>query len=308
MSPAGALAAPALSSGVRRITLNGASAPLSALLAEPAAPTPRAVVVALHGCGLTSGYFDGQAHPSLSLLTLGASRGYTVLALDRPGYGRSSAHLPEGLPLTEQAAMVRAALGAFAACHPTGAGFLLLAHSFGGKLALHLAADGLPDLLGLDISGCGHRSAVDPARHPLRGGHMRAARHWGPLGLYPEGTFRRDRVPAAPVPSREMAELDGWPQRFGEVAARVRVPVRFTFAEHERWWLHDDSDLADLAAGLTRAPRVRTERQPGAGHNISLGLAARTYHLRALRFLAGCLDEPGPTTTPVASTEGQYLP
>lgn len=288
MNPTRPAVTPALSSGVRRITLNGAEAPLSALLAEPAT-TPRAVIVALHGGGLTSGYFDGQAHPSLSLLTLGASRGYTVLALDRPGYGRSAAHLPDGLSLTDQAAMVRAALGAFAARHPTGGGLLLLAHSFGGKLALHLAAGGLCDLRGLDISGCGHRSALLPGQLPFGGGRLRTTRLWGPLRLYPAGTFRHDRVPAAPVPIRESAEIARWPEQFGTLASRVRVPVRFTFAEHERSWLHGDDDLADLAAALTGAPRVRTERQPGSGHNISLGLAARTYHLRALDFLGGCL-------------------
>ena len=42
---------------------------LSGLLAEPP-DEPRAVVVGLHGGGMDARYFDGQAHPSLSLLTL----------------------------------------------------------------------------------------------------------------------------------------------------------------------------------------------------------------------------------------------
>jgi hypothetical protein len=72
------------------------------------------------------------------------------------------------------------------------------------------------------------------------------------------------------------------------VAARVRVPVRFTFAEHESWWRHDDTALAALTSPLATA-RVVVDRQQGAGHNISLGWAARSYHLRAFAFLEECL-------------------
>ncbi|WP_328718544.1 alpha/beta fold hydrolase [Streptomyces sp. NBC_00247] len=289
--------APPLSAGVRRVVLDGAGVQLSALLAEPAAGrAPRAVVVAVHGGGVTSGYFDGQAHPSLSLLTLGASLGYTVLAVDRPGYGDSAARLPAGLPLAEQAVVVRAALAGFSERRPGDAGrLLLLAHSFGGKLALRLAADeGLPGLRGIDISGCGHRSTVR-ADEPLpRAGIRRAVRHWGPARLYPAGAFRPGRVPAAPVPAAEVAELASWAADFEEIAPRVRVPLRFTFAAHEPWWRHGDDDLADLAARFVHAPRVHTERLPETGHNISLGLTARAYHRGALDFLGGCLADPEP--------------
>jgi pimeloyl-ACP methyl ester carboxylesterase len=142
---------PGTSAGVRRLSLPAGDITLSALLAEPAhaGPShagssdagPRATVVALHGSGMSAGYFDGQAHPDLSLLALGARLGYTVLALDRPGYGESAARLPDGAPLANQAALVTAALRAFAAGHQTGAGLFVLAHSHGGKLALTVAAD-----------------------------------------------------------------------------------------------------------------------------------------------------------------------
>ncbi|NUK82657.1 alpha/beta hydrolase, partial [Streptomyces lunaelactis] len=46
---------------------------LSALLC--AVENPRAVVVALHGAGTGADYFDGRAHPDVSLLTLGARLG-----------------------------------------------------------------------------------------------------------------------------------------------------------------------------------------------------------------------------------------
>ncbi|MGX1545658.1 alpha/beta hydrolase [Streptomyces adustus] len=295
--------APEDSRGVRRITLEAAGVTLSALLSEPEGTTPRAVVVAVHGGGMNAAYFDGRARPQLSLLTLGARLGYTVLAVDRPGYGHSAAGLPRGQGLADQAATLRAALHDFSSRWDTGAGLFLLAHSYGGKVALTTAAQsGLPELLGLDISGCGHEYALSP--HETPGSHTRGRlrMNWGPLRLYPPDTFATSRSLVEPMPAYERAELDRWPELFRATAPRVRVPVRLTFAEHEAWWRHDETTLTDLAAYFTAAPRLVVDRQPDAGHNISLGWAARSYHLRALSFLEGCLaaDEATPARRPAS--------
>ncbi|MFJ3671267.1 alpha/beta hydrolase [Streptomyces sp. NPDC090106] len=287
--PPGGARTTAAPPGPRRITLDAGGTPLSALLAAPpTAAAPRATVLALHGGGMTAGYFDGRAHPGQSLLALGARLGYTVLALDRPGYGASTPHLPTGQTLTEQAATVRTALAAYTATHTLGAGLFLLGHSYGGKLALTCAADGLPaHLLGVDVSGIGHRLAVPPHTLPSASADRRGQwkHNWGALRLYPPDTFRHCPGIVAPMPERERAEVPSWPARFTATAARVRVPVRFTFAEHEKWWRHDDQTLAELPGLLPHAPRVLVERQPQAGHNISLGWTAHAYHLRALAFL-----------------------
>jgi pimeloyl-ACP methyl ester carboxylesterase len=294
------------SPGVRRITLDAAGLPLSALLAEPPGGSPRAVVVAVHGGGMNAGYFDCRAHPRQSLLTLGAGLGHTVLAVDRPGYRCSADRLPHGQDLAEQAASLRAAVHDFGSRHDTGGGLFLLAHSYGGKVALTAAADSPPPhLLGIDVSGCGHRYAVEP--HELPGAHDdagRLRRSWGPLGLYPSGTFRESGAIVEPVPALERAELARWPELFRTTAPRVRVPVRLTFAEHEAWWRHDDEALRDLAAHFTAAPHVSVERQPAAGHNISLGRAARAYHLRALAFLEDCLAARERPLAPGAAEPG----
>jgi pimeloyl-ACP methyl ester carboxylesterase len=280
---------PTHSAGVRPILLETAGLTLSGLLAEPTDGPPRATVVAVHGGGMRAGYFDGQVCPDLSLLTLGARLGFTVLALDRPGYGRSAAQAPDGLTLDEQSAVLSESLDAFAERYPVGGGFLVLAHSYGGKLAFATVAR-TPGLLGLDASGIGHRYYLGSAdRQPLRR-QLDWERNWGPLGLYPPGTFRAAEALVTPIPVREGAEIARWPEVFEELAPRIDIPLRLTFAEHEAWWRHQEPDIAELTARLTKAPVVRVERQPGAGHNVSLGWAARCYHLRAFAFFEECLQ------------------
>ncbi|MEU9035618.1 alpha/beta fold hydrolase [Streptomyces sp. NPDC048352] len=275
---------------VRSVTLDAGGIPLSGLLALPAQPVPRALVVALHGSGMSAGYFDSRARPGLSLLELGAGLGYAVLALDRPGYGASAAVLPEGQDLQGQTAAVLAALEGFVRDRDPGAGVLLVGHSGGGRVALAAAAAARGGLvpLGVDLSGLGRRFLVEPWRLPGPDLPGEWRRHWGALRFYPPDAFRLGQRLLRPVPAVEMRETLRWPEMYPSVAAGVGVPVRFTFAEQELWWRHDGEALEELLTPLMGAsPEVA--RQAHAGHNISLGWAARTYHLRVLSFLEECL-------------------
>ncbi|MFF3018294.1 alpha/beta hydrolase [Streptomyces sp. NPDC057939] len=277
---------------VRAVTLDGGGIPLSGLLALPPGGAPRALVVALHGAGMSAGYFDSRARPGLSLLELGASLGYAVLAVDRPGYGASAAVLPEGQDLAGQTTTLLAALEGFARAHDTGAGLLLVAHSNGGRLALSTAAAlgaggpgaAVGPLLGVDVSGIARRLAVEPGALPGSAGRVQWRRHWGALRFYPPDAFRLGQELLRPVPAVEAREILEWPAAYPAVAARIRVPVRFTFAEQEQWWRHDPDAVEELLAPLSMAS-TEVVRQPDAGHNISLGWAARAYHLRVLSFL-----------------------
>lgn len=81
---------------------------MSALVAE--STQPNAVIVALPGGAVTSGYFDAPDQPRLSLLRTGAALGFTVIALDRQAPCRGS--------LASEA--TGAAGGARAAAHRVG--------------------------------------------------------------------------------------------------------------------------------------------------------------------------------------------
>ncbi|WP_371578357.1 alpha/beta fold hydrolase [Streptomyces sp. NBC_01314] len=274
---------------VEKVELVAGDVRLSGLLALPPRGEPRAVLVALHGGGMGAGYFHGQADPSISLLSLAAAAGYAALALDRPGYGVSAGPLPQGMRLAEQAVCVRAALRAYAVEHGRRTSFFLVGHSLGGKLALTMVATAEPEdrLLGVDVSGVGERWALSRAQLAAAGELYDHRLHWGPLALYPPGTFRMAQHLVGPIPPREAEEIPHWPRRYAGLAHRIRVPVRFTFAEHERFWACDPAALRDLTTPLA-SPLVCTDHVIGAGHNISLGYAARRYHLSVLSFLEEC--------------------
>ncbi|MET9324278.1 alpha/beta fold hydrolase [Streptomyces sp. NPDC003038] len=268
-----------------RYVLDAGGIPLSAILAEPAAGTARrSTILAIHGRGMRAAYWN-------SLIPLATGLGHAVLAVDRPGYGASAGLLPEGQSLAEQAQTLHAALKEHARTHDIGAGVFLLGHSDGGKVALHTAAtDGAVPLLGLDTSGTGYRYDPRALHFPstLGGGATRL--NWGPLNLYPRGTFQASRTLLAPTPPRESAETLHWPRQFEALAPDVRIPVRLTFAQHEAWWHLDAPTLSAMANQLTASPQVTIDHLPAAGHNISLGHSAHAYHLRALAFLEDCLQ------------------
>ncbi|WP_250283894.1 MULTISPECIES: alpha/beta hydrolase [unclassified Frankia] len=286
----------------RHVRLDAGDVELSGLLAEPDGQ-PRALVVGLPGGGMRASYFHGRTHPDLSLLAIGTALGFSVLALDRPGYGASAGL---GLPhqrLAGQTAITWRALEAFTASHAVGAGLFLIGHSFGTMLSVSLAADERGErLLGLDVSGVGaryrdglwpSRIAADSSAAEIHREHALAARRlfWGPEHLYPPGTFVLGTVPTAPVPAGEASDAAKWPRWLPLLGPRVRVPVRWTLADHEAWWDLDEAMDAELRAAFSAAPHFELVRQRGAGHNISLGWAARSYHLRALSFAEECIRD-----------------
>lgn len=295
--------------------------PVSALLAE--APRPRAVIVALHGGAATSAYFDAPDHPRLSFLRTGAALGFTVIALDRPGYGSSAAHARELASVARRVDLAYAAVGRLLEDCPRGAGVFLVGHSMGCSLAVQMAADERgADLLGLEIAGIGRHHdpgvaavlAASAPRGPGRDESAAAVREmiWGPGHLYPAGAAASI---ASATPGYEPDDVRSWPGSFPALAARVRIPVRYSLGDHERVWRSGPAALADIAALFTAAPRVVTDEQAGGGHNLSLGRSALAYHLKVLSFAEECVlareeagsissDRPARAVAPAPLTGG----
>jgi pimeloyl-ACP methyl ester carboxylesterase len=265
--------------------------PMSALMAE--APRPRAVIVALHGGAATPAYFDAPERPRLSLLRTGATLGFTVVALDRPGYGSSAPYADLMASAERRVDLAYAAVGALLEERPRGAGVFVLGHSMGCVLAVRMAADERgAGLLGLEIAGIGRHyqpraaEALDSRRvhGPGDGTEMRDV-IWGPDHLYPADAASGIYSPA---PGYEGDEVRSWPRDFPALAAGVRIPVRYSLGDHEGVWRSGPAALADVAALFTAFPRVVAEEQASSGHNLSLGLSAMAYHLKILSFVEEC--------------------
>jgi len=277
--------------------------PMSALVAEPENPgEPKAVIVAIHGGGTTAVYFDCPGHPALSLLRTGAAAGFTVVALDRPGYG-SSAPYPDAMGRPEQ--RVDLAYGAVERIlgeRPRGAGLFLMGHSGGCELVMRMGADERgAGLLGIELAGTGRhyhpdaREILKVATRERRPAGLRELL-WHPENLYPPEVLGGATVsPTAPAYEDQM--VANWArQDFPALAPAVRVPVHFSIAEHEKVWQNDASAMEEIAASFSGAPQFTIHRQPGAGHNLSLGHAAADYHAKVLSFVDECVASrsPGP--------------
>jgi len=269
--------------------------PMSGLVAL--AEDPKAVVVAFHGGASTAAYFDCPGHPDLSLLRTGAAQGYTMVALDRPGYG-SSAPYPDAMARPEQrVALAYGAVDKVLGSNPRGAGLVLLGHSAGCELAVRLAADDRADeadVIGLELAGTGveyHPSTAEILKTATATQRPTGLRDvlWHPAHLYPDDVLS-GMTNSATGALYEVEMTKSWPrQDFPALAAAIRVPVQFTVAEHERVWRSDPETLAQIGAMFTSSSRFTISEQAGAGHNLSLSLSAAAYHMQVLSFVEECV-------------------
>jgi pimeloyl-ACP methyl ester carboxylesterase len=265
---------------------------MSALVAT--APEPKAVIVAVHGGATSAAYFDCPGHPELSLLRAAAADGYTVIALDRPGYGASAFYHDD---MTEADRRVGFALGAVDKIlgeSSRGAGLFLLAHSAGCELGLRMAVDERAvGVLGVELSGTGLRygeeakAIIGEATVTSRPAGLRDLL-WQPTDLYPPEVLTGGlSAPGAPY---EAVVTANWPRRdFGEVASRVMVPVEFSVADHERVWESTPQARQAVAGLFTASRRVVVNEMPDSGHNLSVGRSAGEYHRRVLSFVDECV-------------------
>jgi pimeloyl-ACP methyl ester carboxylesterase len=265
--------------------------PMSALVAS--VPEPKGVIVAVHGGATSAAYFDCPGHPELSLLRAAAAEGYTAIALDRPGYGASAFYHDKMTHADRRVGFALGAVDKIVAESSRGAGLFLLAHSAGCEIGLRMAVDQrATDVLGVELSGTGLRygdaakAIISEATATSRPAGLRDLL-WQPTDLYPPEVLTGGlSAPGAPYEAEVTAN---WPRRdFGEIAARVTVPVQFSVADHERVWESTPQAAQAVAALFTSAQRVVVNDMPESGHNLSVGWSAGEYHRRVLSFVDEC--------------------
>jgi len=259
---------------------------------------PRALLVALHGGTYTSKYFDTA--PSL-LLDFCASLGYSILALDRPGYGSATTVPPDQLSFDGQVPILQQALEEIWDTYgQQSAGMFLIGHSIGGMISLLLAAENPHErLLGLNMTGSGamyqtqtsaaFATLMNDAPTVVMDQSIKVAVMYGPPWSYPEELAKLDPERDVPCPMPEFREAQKWGTRLPQVAADVRVPVQFIVPEYDGIWRSDPEALSHVAGMFTSAPFVDVDMQRMAGHSAELHTLARAFYMKILAFVEECI-------------------
>jgi pimeloyl-ACP methyl ester carboxylesterase len=258
------------------------------------------LIVAIHGGGYTSAYFD---IPGYSLLDRGAKAGCSTVGIDRPGYGASSL-LPDSEGLL-QANAKRICEGIAELWRSNGndaRGVVLIGHSIGAATVM-LIASAAPawPLLGIAVSGCG--LASPPGRpafldaNPPHGrmevsNDLMNALMFGPPGSYAENAPRMAALAHYPALFREVAEVcESWPTYSHDILAKVRVPVHYRQAEHDVLVRQEQGEVERVRLAFSNAPGVDAKMIKGAGHCIDFHHAGPAFQDEQIAFAIACSRE-----------------
>ncbi|HEX3615866.1 MAG TPA: alpha/beta hydrolase [Solirubrobacteraceae bacterium] len=256
------------------------------------------VIVGIHGSGYTSRYFD---LPEMSLLEDCAREELLCVALDRPGYGGSDIG-PDGFRFASVAGMLDHAVTElwrrFGAGHT---GVVVVAHSVGAAVAVHLAARvSRWPLIGLALSGVGD---VSPGQVSAR---WRSLSESVPVDLSgedrrrllygPDWSVRPDVVEQAAcstssAPTEELLEIvDGWFADLNELAPRVICPLQYVLAEYDALRIVSRERLNAFADRFCNSSYVERFIFRGAGHNIDHHHLGRAFRLQQIAFALRCSE------------------
>ena len=280
------------------ISIGAGNVKLSGRFLPAANGHPRALLVALHGGTYTSKYFDT---PSSSLLELCASLGYSILALDRPGYGTATSIPFDQLSFDGQVPILQQALKEIWDSYgQQSAGMFLIGHSIGGMISLLLATEKPHErLIGMNMTGSGalyneqtkgaFASLVSDAPTVMMDIAIKVRAMYGPAWSYPEEQAHYDPERDVPTAVIELAEAQTWGARLPQVAAKVRVPVQFIVPEYDHIWRGEPEALSHVAEMFTSAPFVDVGIQRLTGHSAELHTLARAFYMKILSFIEECI-------------------
>lgn len=274
--------------------------PLSARSRFPVGSADGPLIVAIHGGTYDSAYFDVPGH---SLLDRAAANGIAAVAIDRPAYGTTPI-LPD-MTLAAQARFLNQAIGDGWAQHGAGRpGIVLVAHSIGAAIALHIASEGADwPLLGVAVSGVGLRTpeghneawdALPDTPLVLLPEDMKDQVMFGPDGSFDPAGVAAARTANRTAPKRELLEITGtWHGQVADVLGRIAVPVHYRQGEGDRLWIVDQAKVTGFARALAASPRVDAAMLRGTGHCLDFHAIGPAFQLSQLSFALQCGAEAG---------------
>lgn len=274
------------------ITLTTGTARVSAI-AQTGSAGDLPLLVCIPGGSYNSGYFDVPGH---SLFAAADERGFPIVAVDRPGYGASDP-LDEVSFAGNASVLTDAIADLWAQQKKTCPGIVLIGHSMGGAIAVHIAAS-RPSwpLLGISINGIhdvppqhvtGAWKAIPRGTAISFTSDDRAHYMYGPEGTYSPAVLSAAEPACAPIPVDELHEVvEGWPLDFAPLAARVNVAVHYSLAEHEGLWNSTPDSISAFADAFTAAPQTTAHTIKSSGHNVDHHDAGPAFHTDQLDWAA----------------------
>lgn len=284
---------------IQKVTLGRGEQSLSALYAPASTNNSKALIIALHGGTYSSSYFHLEDQPDLSLLKLGSEIGYSVLSIDRPGYG-----IAEELnsSFDYQIPIIRNAINqAISEYELSSDKVFLVGHSIGAMIAMLLAKDSINGtLLGLDLSGAGfefYEESKTALSHLIEAGPLLMDKQskdeifYGPSWTRSEEVLNED-VATFLTSAKEVEIKDAidWENRIYLEGPQIKVPIQFTLGEYDNLWKNSSEIMEKTQEIFSVAPFVQTHVQRFAGHCNHLHHVGRAYNLRTLAFVDECIS------------------
>jgi pimeloyl-ACP methyl ester carboxylesterase len=282
-----------------RTTVDGYT--VSAALHVAGTPHPGSpLLVALPGGTFTSEYFCIAGSRTGSFVDIATRNGFSVLRMDRPGYGASDSLPEDENTFVRQAELLDSAIsGMLDDCAADTV--VLVGHSIGGIVALEVAAR-QPHwrLTGVAISGMGAAIPAGGAAEqlgalPLSGVvdlpvEEREQLWYGPASSVSADAVVSARSSFAPAPMIELKLAPKWAaQRLDETALAITVPVHHTLAEFDALWDASPGARDLFLAKFSPTLPVHSEIMAGVGHCIDHHLLGAAMHYNQLAFAHQCM-------------------
>jgi pimeloyl-ACP methyl ester carboxylesterase len=255
------------------------------------------LIVAIHGGGYTSEYFGVKG---FSMLDRAAALGMPVVAIDRPGYGKSEVRDEAELSHARTAELLALAIGdLWASRGGTTAGIVLVGHSIGGAITSMIAAR-RPEwpLLGIAVSGFGLRTAPGDAEawNALPPGpfvdlpiELRDSKMFGPPGTYDDTTPATTHRAYAPMARQELVDIvTAWPLHVRSILSQIRVPVHYRQADGDALWTVSAQEVQGFASACASASWTDAALVRGSGHCIDFHYLGGSFQTEQLAFALKC--------------------
>lgn len=289
---------------IQEIILGHGENQLSGLYAPAVGTSPKALIFAIHGGMYGSEYFNLEQE--LSLLKLGAEMGYSVVSIDRPGYGIA---VDRPNSFDGQIPAIQMAINeAFEKYGLESAGYFLVGHSIGAMISVILANENKTyPLLGLDLSGAGllfHEQTKKALRESILNGYVQMEAHIkGSIMYGPEWTRSSEVVAKdiktfiCPIAEVEIEDALRWDERILEESSSIRVPVHFALGEFDNIWQCTNEVMSRVPSLFSSTPFIDVDVQRFSGHCNHLHKMGKAYNMQTLSFLEECILYHQNTTT-----------